>query len=1037
MANHLAAWHRPGSDGSGMNISRPFIRNPIATFLLAIGLMLIGGISYAWLPVASLPSVEIPIITVSASLPGASPETVAATVAAPLERRLGSIPGVTDMTSTNTQGSTSIMIEFEMNRSIDGAAQDVQAAINAAQADLPGNLPSQPQLRKFNPSSFPILILALTSETMRISQLYDVADTLISQRIAQVKGVSDVSVTGAEQPAVRVDMDPGKLANMGLGLEDIRQAVEDANVTSPLGDFNGPEKRLSIGVNDTLLQAEDYATIPVKAADGTIVRLHDVADVYSGNRNRLQSGTFDGRQAVLLIVRQAADANVVNTVKRIKKLLPNLDRWIPSGVDIDIFSDRTQSIQSSVNDLQFTLAASVVLVMLVVLLFLRRGVPTLAAGITIPLSLAGTAGLMWLADFSLNNLSLMALTISVGFVVDDAIVMIENVYRNLETGMRPLRATLVGARQIGFTVISITVSLIAAFSPLVLMGGMAGRLLREFSLTLVFAIAISALISLTVTPMICSRFIRKAPEPRETRLDRLLEPVLDGLNRFYTRTLAKVMHMKGLMLGITGLALVAMAALFMQLPKSFMPEGDSDLLIGMTQGAPDASFERMQKIQKEVTRIVAADPAIAHVGDSVGSSSRSGGNEARLFVGLKPAEQRQATAQEVIARLRPEVARVKDAQVFLRAIQSLPTGVRSSEKGAHQFTLWSPELSLLAQWAPKVLKRLRQLPELKDVDSDRNQGGPQLNVHIDRLAASRLGVSVTAIDAALNDAFAQRQTSIIYTDTQQYRVVLGISQDLQRQIKDVNHIYVTANDGRQVPLSAVTSLDIGTAPLSVHHDGQFPSTSFSYNLAEDVPLEQAQNAIQETLAELHPPPDIRINMDNNEEGDTTDQLLLIIGALVAVYLVLGILYESLIHPLTIISTLPSAGFGAVLALYITGTELSMMPVIGIVLLIGIVKKNGIMLVDFALEAERRHGWAPEKAIFEAARERFRPITMTTLAAVLGAVPLMIATGPGSELRLPLGITIAGGLIVSQILTIYTTPVIYLAFDRLRRRRKST
>ncbi|MES1935731.1 efflux RND transporter permease subunit [Salinisphaera hydrothermalis] len=1019
-----------------MNISAPFIRNPIGTCLLAVGLLLLGTVSYLFLPVASLPSVDLPIITVSASLPGASPETVAATVAAPLERRLGAIPGVTALASTSTLGSTNIMVQFELSRSVDGAAQDVQAAINAAQADLPGNLPESPHLRKINPSAFPILILALTSKTMPPSDLYDVADTVIAQRIAQVEGVSDVSVTGAEQPAIRVDMHPGQLADMGVGLDVVRQAIINANVASPLGSFDGPNRMLGISSNDSLTSPEEYRRIPIKKNDGTIVSLSDVARVSTGTLDRLQTGTYDGKPAVLLIVHQSSGANVVATVERIKHMLPTLDRWIPSGVNITTFSDRTVTIHDSVNDLQFTLMASIALVMLVVMLFLRRGVPTIAAGVTVPLSLAGTAILMWLCGFSLDNLSLMALTISVGFVVDDAIVMIENVYRNLETGMRPLRAAFVGARQIGFTVVSISISLIAAFSPLVLMGGIAGRLLREFSLTLVFAIAVSAVVSLTVTPMICSRFIRRAPKSGETRLDRIMEPLFVRLNAAYTGSLKHVINQRWLMIGVTFLALVLMGGLFMHLPKSFIPQGDADLLIGMTQGAPDASFARMNAIEKRVRDIVLADPAVAHVGDAVGSSGRGGSNEARLFVALKPTDERTATAQQVIARLRPKLAQVKDARTFLSAIQALPTGVHHSDKGAYQFTLWSPDLPLLSDWTSKVLAKLRQMPQLADVSSDQDEGGPQVNVHIDRTVAARLHVSATAIDTALHDAFAQRQISTIHTQSNQYKVVLGVAPGMQRKIADISHIYVTADDGRQIPLSAVTTTSIGTAPLSVHHDGQFPSVTFSYNLAPGTAMGAAHDAIQQAMASLHPPSDIHIDLgDSSNPASAGHELLLIVAALVSVYLVLGILYESLIHPLTIISTLPSAGLGALLALYLTGTELSLMPVIGIVLLIGIVKKNGIMLVDFALEGERTRGWTPEKAIFEAARERFRPITMTTMAAVLGAVPLLIASGPGSELRRPLGITIIGGLIVSQLLTIYTTPAIYLVMDRMRWRRR--
>ncbi len=1018
-----------------MNISAPSIRRPIATCLLALGMILLGAVTYLSLPVASLPSVDLPIVSVSASLPGANPETVAATVAAPLERHLGEIPGVTAMTSTSTLGSTRIRVQFAFKRNIDSAAQDVQAAINAAQADLPGNLPRAPRVHKANPSGFPILILALTSENLSAGALYDAADTVIAQRIAQVRGVSGVSVIGAEQPAIRVNAKPRQLAHMGLGWEAVRRAIRRANVTSPLGAFAGPDHRLAVQINDGLENAAGYRAIPVGRHDGALVRLSDVAQVKEGTRDRLRKGWFDGRPAVILIVERSPGANVVATVGRIKALLPGLDQWIPSGVDVSIFSDRTRAIQAGVNDLQYTLLAAICLVMLVVLLFLRRGPPTLAAGVTVPLSLAGTVAVMWLAGYSLNTLSLMALTISVGFVVDDAIVMIENVYRNLESGMRPLRAAFAGAKQIGFTVVAISAALIAAFIPLLLMGGIVGELLRQFSVTLAVAIAISAVVSLTVTPMVCSRLIRRAPRPRNTRLDRVLEPVLGGLAGAYTAGLRRVIRHPWLTLAVIPLALLAMAALFVHLPKEFIPRGDTGLLFGHTQASPATSFSRMVTLQKRVQKIVLADPAVAHVGDSVGSAGpfSGGGNEGRMFISLKPRSQRAASASQVVARLRPKLARVQGVHTFLSSAHALPTGIHHSEKGAHQITLWSPDESLIRQWTPRIVERMRKLSGLRDVDANRNEGGPRVNVRIDRSAAARLHVSASRVDAALNDAFSQRQISTIYKPRNQYKVVLGVPPRLQSQPEDLHRIFVSAADGGQVPLSAVTTLGMGTAPLSVHHDGQYPSLTVSYNLGQDVAAGTARERIRAALTGLHMPPDMHVDTEAKAGAQAAGgEMLLLVAALLVVYLVLGILYESLIHPLTILSTLPSAGLGALLALALTSSALSLISVIGIILLIGLVMKNGIMLVDFALQGERRHGWAPDKAIFEAARERFRPITMTTIAAVLVAVPLIVAAGPGAALRRPLGITIVGGLIVAQLLTIFTTPVIYLLLDRFRR-----
>lgn len=1016
-----------------MNISRFFIHRPIATCLLSLGLLLLGGIIYEWLPVASLPSVDFPMIHLSVREPGASPETMAATVAAPLERRIGKIPGVTELNSTSTQGSTSIQVQFALERNIDSAALDVQQAINAAQADLPSGLSRQPTVRKINPSDMPILILGMTSKTLPGRQVYDAADTVVAQRIAQVQGVADVTVAGSQKPAIRVAVDPGALAHMGVGLDSVRQAISNANVTAPLGSFDGVSRRLSIGVNDQLDSVDGYRSIAVKSNAGTVVPLRDVAAVTQGTENRLQAGWLDGRPAVLLLVHKANGANVVDTVKRIKALLPKLGRWIPAGINITIFGDRTNTIKASIDDLQFTLMASIALVMLVVLLFLRRGAPTLAAGVTVPLSLAGTVALMWLCGFSLNNLSLMALTISVGFVVDDAIVMIENISRNLEQGKRPLRAALIGARQIGFTVISISLSLIAAFSPLIIMPGLMGRLLREFSLTLAFAIAVSAVVSLSVTPAICSRFIRRAPRPGETRLDRLVEPLLAGISAFYAATLRRVLHHRKTMLAVTLLAIAATVGLFIHVPKTLLPQGDTGLIIGLTQVDPDTSFDHMEKLQRRVERVVMKDPSVAHIGSFIGSSGGFGAsNQGRMFISLKPRSERKVSVFQVINRLRPKLAAIKGVRAFLIAGQMLPMHAGQSMKGTEQSTLWSPNIDQLYAWASKIVQRLRNVPDLINVATDRDQSAPEARLVIDRLAAARLGVNVRDIDAALNNAFSQRQISTIYRARNQYKVVLEITPRLQRETDDLRRIYVSASDGTQVPLSAVTKITRSVAPLSVNHEGQFPSVTVSYDPARGTSASTAQTRIQAAIDQLHPPDSVHMTFGGYDTlANAGNEGLLILGALVAVYLVLGILYESLVHPLTIISTLPSAGVGALLALYITQTELSLVSLIGVILLIGIVKKNGIMLVDFALEAERERGWAPEKAIYEAAKARFRPITMTTLAAALGAVPLVVASGPGAELRRPLGITIIGGLIVSQFLTIYTTPVLYLMLDRLR------
>ena len=1020
-----------------MNISYPFITRPAGTTLLAIGLMLIGLVAYRFLPVASMPNVEMPTIRVSASRPGADPAIMAATVAAPLERNLGSIAGVTEITSTSSLGSTSITVQFDLKRNVDGAARDVQAAINASLTDLPSDLPSLPSFRKFNPAAMPVLILALTSTTIAPSAIYDAADTVVAQRIAQVSGVADVTVSGAEQPAIRVRMNPGLLASTGTSLEQVRSAIASANAQSPIGVLDGHGLSETLGTNDQLRRVADYKTLVVKAANGNIIRLSDVATVEQSNRNSRSAAWFNRQPSVLLIITKQGDANVIKTVDAVLDLIPEIKRWIPSGIDVSVLSDRTSTIRASVDDMQLTLAGSIAMVMLVVFLFLRRATPTFAAGVTVPLSLAGTLALMWLAGFSINNLSLMALAVSVGFVVDDAIVMIENVFRNMEKGLSPLQATLEGARQIGFTVVSISISLAAAFIPLLFMGGIVGRAFREFSVTLVFAIVVSTIVSLTVTPAICAHYIRSVPSRTETRFDRAVEWVLSGMVRGYGASLRVLLEHRILMM-IVMLATVAITVdLYIKTPKGFFPSDDTGLLIASTRASPDISYKAMVDMQLQALDIVLADPAVSGVGSSVGGSAWTASvNQGRMFISLKPlAERDGVSSQRVIDRMRPKFARIPGIDVWMFQAQDVRVGGRQG-RSPYQFTLWSPDLDELLKWVPKAVERAKAVSGVVDVNTDREQGGFQLNVSIDRAAAARLGVRVQDIDAALANAYAQRQVSTIYTQRNQYRVILEIDPLYQRDPNDLSAIFVPGSGGVQVPLSNVARFERTIAPLVINHQGQFPAVTISFGLRDGVALEPATQDMQQAIMDLRMPDVIQAEFAGNAKAFAASagaQPLLILAALVAIYLVLGVLYESLAHPLTIISTLPSAGLGALLALQAFKTELTIIAFIGIILLIGIVKKNGIMLVDFALEAERQRGLAPKDAIFEACMERFRPILMTTMAALLGAVPLVIASGPGSELRRPLGITIIGGLLVSQILTLYTTPVIYLLLDRLHRK----
>ncbi len=1020
-----------------MNFSAPFIRRPVGTTLMAIGLLLTGLVAYHFLPVASVPTADFPTIRVSAGRPGADPVTMAATIAAPLERRLATIAGVTEITSTSSLGMSNIAIQFDLKRNIDGAARDVQAALNASITDLPGDLPALPTFRKANPAAMPVLILALTSATVPASQIFDAADSVIVQRISQVPGVGEVTVSGADQPAIRVRVNPGAIAAAGISLEDVRLAIVNANSLTPLGNFDGMRQAETIGTNEQLRQLSDYRHIVVKSRDGNVVRVGDIATVELGTRNSRSAAWFNGQPAILLNVTKQNDANVIKTIDQVRELIPELKRWIPAGIDIAVLSDRTSTIRASVLDMQYTLLATVLLVMLVVFLFLRRGTPTIAAGITVPLSLAGTCAAMWAVGYSINNLSLMALAISVGFVVDDAIVMIENMFRNLEKGYSPLRAAFEGARQIGFTVISISVSLIAAFIPLLLMDGVVGRVFREFSLTLTFAVIISTFVSLTVTPMICAHFVKQGPSPDATLLDRLVEATLSRTTRGYARTLTVVLRHRVLTLLVLIATIAVTIQLYIKTPRGYFPQDDTGLVIGFTNASPDISFKAMLEMQQKVTEIVLADPAVASVGSSVGGSAWSGSvNRGRVFISLKPlAERGGLSSARVIDRIRRKAQAVPGVSLWMFAAQDIRVGARQGTSD-YQFTLWSHDLEELQKWTPRAVEKIRSLPEFVDVSTDRESSGLQLNISIDRAAAARLGVRIQDVESALNNAFAQRQISTIYTPRNQYRVILEVDPQFQRDPEDLTRVYVPGQGSTQVPLAAVAKFERSLAPLVVNHQGQFPSVTISYGLKPDVPLETGTQAVRRAIAELHLPDVIRTDFagDAKEYAQSVNkQPFLIITALLAVYIVLGILYESLAHPLTIVSTLPSAGLGALLALQVTGMELTVIALIGIILLIGIVKKNGIMLVDFALEAERRHSLPPEQAIYQACLARFRPILMTTLAALLGALPFIIASGPGSELRRPLGITIVGGLLVSQILTLYTTPVIYLMLHKLHRR----
>ncbi len=1014
-------------------ISAPFIRYPIGTSLMMAGILFVGLVAYPLLPVAPLPQVDFPTIQITATLPGGSPETMASSVAQPLERQFAQIPGIAQMTSTSYLGTAAVTIQFDLNRSIDGAANDVQGAINAASGQLPKNLPSPPTYRKVNPADSPILLLSATSDLLPLTTVSDAVDAQLAQQISQISGVAQVTIGGQQKPSVRIQIDPAKLVAKNLSLEDVRTVITQTTVDSPKGNIDGATRAFTIYSNDQLLDSKDWNDVIIAYRNGGPLRIRDIGQAVTGPEDAKQAAWANGKRGVFLVVYKQPGANVIETVDKIKSLLPRLVAAIPPAIKIEVISDRTETIRAAVHDVQFTLLLTIALVVMVIFIFLRSFWATVIPTVTVPLALLGACALMWVFGYTLDNLSLMALTIAVGFVVDDAIVMLENITRYIEEGEKPLAAAFKGSSEIGFTIVSISISLVAVLIPLLLMGGIIGRLFREFAVTLTMTIFVSMVVSLTLTPMMASRFLRAHGEAKHGRFYQWSERGFDAMLHAYERALDVALRWRLTTLAIFFATLGLSVYLFIIIPKGFFPQQDVGLISATSEASQDISFAAMKDRQEALGKIVQADPDVASVAMAIGGSGRAG-NNGSLFITLKPRDERSASAQQIIARLRPQLEKVQGARLFMQAAQDVRLGGRPT-RTQFEFTLQDADLGELNQWAPKILAKMQTLPELRDVATDQQSQGTTLQLNVNRDTASRYGIQPQLIDDTLYDAFGQRQVTQYFTQLNSYHVILEILPELQQSLDILNKLYIKSPlTGEQVPLATfATWTSVPVRPLSISHQGQFPAITISFNLAQGVALGQATEAVQRAMVDLGAPATLNSSFQGTAQAfqqSLGTVPLLIMAALVVVYLILGILYESYIHPLTILSTLPSAGVGALAILMAFGYDFSLIALIGIILLIGIVKKNGIMMVDFAISAERDEHLSPEESIRKAALLRFRPIMMTTMAAMLGGVPLMLGTGTGSEIRQPLGYAMVGGLIVSQALTLFTTPVVYLYLDKL-------